>query len=80
MTSKEFWELSSSEQYDLALEKGVKIGSRENAYFRMYLYRLFDFHVEFKKEVSTERLWILLVDHDILLNPYLNQSNKLETP
>lgn len=76
MTSEEFWELSGCDQYDLVLEKGVEVGSRENPYFRMYLYRLFDFHVEFKKEISTGKLWLFLVDHDALLKPYLDQINK----
>ena len=79
MTSKEFWELSGSEQYNVTIQKGIKIATRGNKYYHMDLYKLFDFHVEFKRLRISGGLSIFLVDHEILLKPYQDQINKHET-
>ena len=75
MTLDEFNELDWREQYLCVLEKGVVVGSRKNNYFEMTLYRVDNFYVEFKLQLSDGELYIGVIIHDILLVPYLDQVN-----
>jgi hypothetical protein len=75
MTLKEFDHLSWDEQYECMLDKGVVVGNRENNYFEMTLYRVDDFYVEFKRQRRDGELYIGSICHEILLVPYLEQTD-----
>lgn len=78
MTLEEFNDLSSVEQYECTLDKGVAVGNRENNYFTMTLYRVDDFHVEIKVHRSGGAPFVIPIQHEILLVPYLDQVDLTE--
>ena len=74
MTLDEFYQLSSNNQYELTIKEGIRIGYREDAPYYMILYRLFDFYMEIKCRLKDDSVFRLgAFDHDILIQPYLDQ-------
>lgn len=73
MTLDEFSRLEGREQFDLVETQGILMGTRENKYFHMTLYRIEDFYVEIKVHKSNNEQFLLHIDHDVLLVPYLDQ-------
>ena len=73
MTLEEFCELESDDMFNITYNEGIVMGSRENNYFTMTLYRIEDFYVEVKRQRSDGSTYMFPIYHDVLLHPYLDQ-------